>query len=342
MASPSATRCDMTPLDNELAGLRTAIKRRFGAAADIADIEQPTLGGSNRTIVFDLVQGASRRRLVSRQVTITGALNPFLSADQQFRVMQLVHRHGFPVPEPIFAYDALDGLGEGFVNAFVAGETMPKRILAGPALADVRPRLAAQCGELLARLHGIDPAEAAFLGEVPDSVDPLAAQADRLDSYGEPHPAIELGLRWLVRNRPAPGPRVLLHGDFRTGNLMVAQTGICAVLDWECSHLGTPAEDLGWLCTRSWRFGQPQHPVGGFGAVDDLLAAYRQAGGREIDPQEVRYWSIFGLVRWTVLNVMQGYGHCTGERASPVFAACGRNASLVEYDLLMTLAGEYE
>jgi aminoglycoside phosphotransferase (APT) family kinase protein len=332
----------MATPDDRLAALRTALRRRFGDAAEIAAISQPTLGGSNHTLVFDLLDGAARRRLVSRQVTITGALNPFLSAGAQFRVMQLVYRHGIPVPEPVFAFDAQDGLGDGFVCAFVAGETMPKRILSDAAFASMRPQLARQCGEVLARLHAIDPAEAAFLADVPDSQDPLATQAARLDSYGAPHPAIELGLRWLVRNRPPAGPPVLLHGDFRTGNLMIGAGGIAGVLDWECSHLGTPAEDLGWLCTRSWRFGQPQHMVGGFGGLADLLAGYAQAGGRPVEPASVRYWAIFGLVRWAVLNVMQGCGHASGARASPVFAACGRNASLVEYDLLMTLAGHYQ
>jgi aminoglycoside phosphotransferase (APT) family kinase protein len=332
----------MTADEGNLALLRAAVRRRFGAAAEIADIEQPTLGGSNHTIVFDLLDGGARRRLVSRQVTITGALNPFLSADQQFRVMQLVYRHGFPVPEPVFAFDAQDALGGGFVCGFIAGETMPKRVLTGAAFATIRPELAAKCGALLARLHAIDPDEAAFLVDVPDSVDPVATQTARLDSYNEPHPAIELGLRWLVRNRPAAGRRVLLHGDFRTGNLMVGAEGIRCVLDWECSHLGTPAEDLGWLCTRSWRFAQPQKVVGGFGELVDLIAGYEGAGGQRVDAGEVRYWSIFGLVRWAVLNVMQGYGHATSERASPVFAACGRNTSLVEYDLLMTLAGQYQ
>ncbi|MDQ2805236.1 MAG: phosphotransferase family protein [Pseudomonadota bacterium] len=332
----------MVEPDDNLAGLRAAIRRRFGAGAEITNFEQPTLGGSSRTILFDLVQGASRRRLVSRQVTVTGAGNPFLPAADQFRVMNLVHCHGFPVPEPVFGYDAQDGLGEGFVCAAVSGETMPKRLLAGASFTDLRGRLAAQCGELLARLHATDPAEADFLAAAPDSADPLAAQASYLDSYGEAHPAIEFGLRWLVRNRPPPGPRVLLHGDFRIGNLMIGPEGIRAVLDWEGSHLGTPAEDLGWLCTRSWRFGHVDRIVGGFGTLDDLLRAYTQAGGRRIDPEEVRYWSIFGLARWAVLNVMQAYGHMTGARASPVYAACGRNTCLVEYDLLMTLAGHYQ
>jgi hypothetical protein len=50
---------------------------------------------------------------------------------------------------------------------------------------------------------------------------------------------------------------------------------------------------------------------------------------------------VFGLVRWAILNLMQGKGHADGTRRGPVFAACGRNVSPIEYDLLMTLNGRY-
>ncbi len=123
---------------------------------------------------------------------------------------------------------------------------------------------------------------------------------------------------------------------------MVGRDGLRAVLDWECCHIGSPAEDLGWLCTRSWRFGENDRPVGGFGARKDLLAAYVAAGGGRIDPAEIRYWEIFVLVRWAIYNVWQAHGHVFGKRRSVAFAACGRNTSLVEYDLLMTLAGRYD
>ncbi|GGC52898.1 phosphotransferase family protein [Chelatococcus reniformis] len=321
--------------------LAQVLARHAGASASIENIVVPTLGGSNRTIIFDLVEGTSRRRMVSRQATYAGDDNPFLPAAAQFAVMRLAHAHGFPVPEPILLFEPADGLGEGFVTAFVAGETMPSRIVAGRQFEALRPRLAAQVGALLALLHGIDPAQTPQLATTRDSLDPLAAQVGRYDLYDEPHPAIELGLRWLERNRPDAGPHALLHGDFRTGNLMVGPAGITAVLDWECSHLGSPAEDLGWLSTRSWRFSRPDLVVGGFGHLSDLLASYADHGGRRITPDEVRYWQVFGLVRWAILNMMQAHGHVFGGRRDVIFAACGRNTSLIEYDLLMTLRNAY-
>lgn len=323
--------------------LLAAVRRRLGAATRLENIEVPTLGGSNRTVIFDALEaGGARRRLVSRQETYRGPHSPFLDPSDQYRVMELVHAEGFPVPRPVFAYDEADAMGAGFVTEFADGETLPKRIIESAEFADVRPRLARQFGELLARLHALPVAAYSFLASRADSIDVLDAQRRRIDAYGRPRPALELALRWLERERPPAADPVLLHGDFRIGNLLVGPRGINAVLDWECSHLGSRVEDMGWLGLRSWRFGRPDLPVGGIAPWQPFLEAYEGAGGRRVERDHLRWWNLFGFVRWTVLNLMQGFGHTSGTRRGLVFAACGRNADLIEYELLMTLAGRYE
>jgi aminoglycoside phosphotransferase (APT) family kinase protein len=321
--------------------IRKAVRRRFGEGARIDNIVSPTLGGSNRTVVFDLVERNAARRLVSRQETYSAEDSPFLSPSDQFKVMEAAYRHDLPVPEPVFEYDDADAMGHGFVTGFVSGETMPKKIIGDAVFADARSRLAGELGEFAARLNAIPLEEVAFLERIPDSVDPVHAQRARYDFYKEPHPGIELGLRWLETHRPPPPKRVLIHGDFRNGNFMVTEKGLSAVLDWECSHIGSGIEDFGWISTRSWRFGS-ELPVGGFSERAPLYAAYTAAGGPPVDPDAVRYWEIFGLVRWAIINMMQAHGHVFGGRRSVVFAACGRNTSQIEYDLLMTIAGHYK
>jgi aminoglycoside phosphotransferase (APT) family kinase protein len=292
--------------------------------------------------VFDLVDGTERRRLVSRAETYIAPSSPFLPPRDQFALISAVFQRGFPVPEPIFEFDESDRMGQGFVSAFVAGETLPKAVIQSPDFVAARTQFAAQCGSLLAILHQLPLASFGFLHERSDSADPVVAQRDRFDSYRVDRPAIELGFRWLERNKPATRTNVLVHGDFRVGNLMMSKEGIVAVLDWECSHFGSPAEDIGWLCMRAWRFGQPGLAVGGIDRPEALLAAYERSGGSRIEPEEIRFWMVFGLLRWAILNVMQARGHLDGSRRSVVFAACGRNTCLVEYDLLMTLKGEYD
>jgi aminoglycoside phosphotransferase (APT) family kinase protein len=335
---PDTTLPTADPFDD----IRRAVRRRFGAAAQIDTIVSPTLGGSNRTVVFDLVEGVARRRLVSRQETYSAEDSPFLAPSDQFKVMAAAYRHGLPVPEPIFEYDAADAMGHGFVTAFVRGETMPKKIIGDPTFAGARSRLAGQLAEFAAGLNEVGLGEVAFLESISDSIDPIQAQQARYEFYAEAHPAIELGLRWLERNRPPQGKRVLVHGDFRNGNFMIDEDGLVAVLDWECSHIGSGIEDLGWLCTRSWRFGRNDMPAGGFSPRQPLLDAYAAASGQSVDADAVRYWEIFGLMRWAIINIMQAHGHVFGGRRSVVFAACGRNTSQIEYDLLMTIAGKYD
>ena len=171
-----------------------------------------------------------------------------------------------------------DALGRAYLLVErLDGETIPRRLLRDDAYAAARPGLARRLGEVLARIHQIDP------GRVPGlpRVDALGQLTELYEGFAEPRPAIEIGLRWLAEHRPR-GRRAVVHGDFRTGNLIVGEDGLRGVLDWELAHRGDPREDLGWLCAKAWRFGSPQ-PAGGFGPRADLMAGYAEGGGTPPD-----------------------------------------------------------
>ena len=122
-------------------------------------------------------------------------------------------------------------------------------------------------------------------------------QRQRLDDYREPHPAFELGLRWLKQHMPQPSCIVVVHGDFRDGNFIVGPEGIRSVLDWELAHVGSPIKDFGWLCIKSWLFGLNDKPVGEFGLRDDLHRAYEARTGYAVDPAEVFWWEVHGVLK---------------------------------------------
>lgn len=236
---------------------------------------------------------------------------------------------GVPVAEIVGAGDD-EGLGAPWLVAHhVDGETIPRRILRDDEYAAARDALTGQCGAALAALHSVDPDGLDGLHEL----EQVAQFRDLLDALGEPHPAFEVGLAWLEANRPPSTGRSVVHGDFRNGNLIVGPEGLRAVLDWELAHLGDPMEDLGWLCVRAWRFGGPG-PVGGFGAREDLFAAYEAAGGAPVDPEVVRWWEALGTLKWGVMCIIQAATHLTGQTRSVELAAIGRRVCENEYDLL--------
>ena len=140
----------------------------------------------------------------------------------------------------------------------------------------------------------------------------------------------------LAASPPPPRDPVLVHGDFRLGNLIVGPEGLRAVLDWELTHVGNPAEDLGWLCVKAWRFGAGP-PVAGLGSREELLAAYRAAGGPDISLAELRWWEILGTLRWGVICLTQAWAHLSGAHRSVELAAIGRRVCEQEWDLLLLL-----
>ena len=184
-------------------------------------------------------------------------------------------------------------------------------------------------GAALAAIHAIDPTTVGPL----EAVDPLERVHAGLDLLGEARPALELGLRRLGETRPDHGPDTVVHGDFRVGNLLIEGDRLTAVLDWELAHRGDPAEDLGWLCGRAWRFGG-DHEVGGVADLDDLLAGYVDAGGRPLTPEAVRWWTAAGTLLWGLICAVQARRHLDGHIRSVELASIGRRVCEAEYDLL--------
>jgi len=319
--------------------LAAAVARHVGHAVTIEGLRRLSGGASRETWSFDAVTAdGARHGLVLRRDP--GGLLGRSERSVEFALLEAAHEGGVATPRVWFLLETDDDLGSGFVMERIEGETIPRRILRDDAYSAARPKLAHQCGEQAARIHALDPARLPAL-PVQGVREQIELYRGYLDGFGEPHPAFELGFRWLAEHAPPDPPRpALVHGDFRNGNLVVGPDGVRAVLDWELAHLGDPVEDLGWLCVKSWRFGVSDRPVGGFGAVDDLLAAYRAAGGREVDPVELRYWEAMGTLKWGVICEVQAFTHLQGVVRSVELATLGRRVAEMEWDLLELLDGD--
>jgi aminoglycoside phosphotransferase (APT) family kinase protein len=312
--------------------LASRLQALSGAAAEITGIQRLPGGASRESwgVQARMADGAERRLILLRD---PGRSDRDRDVAVEAAAMVAARAVGVPAPE---LYDhGEEALGPGRAYLLMErldGETIPRRLLRDDAYAAVRPGLARRLGEILARIHRVDPDSVPGLPRV----DALSQVIGLYEVFAEPRPALEIGLRWLAAHQPAPSADGLVHGDFRTGNLIVDQDGLRGVLDWELAYRGDPMHDLGWLCTKAWRFGSA-HPVGGFGPRADLMSGYAEGGGIPPDEATQRWWELYGTVRWALLCRRQAARYLSDSEPSIELAVLGRRVCEQEYDILLAL-----
>jgi aminoglycoside phosphotransferase (APT) family kinase protein len=196
----------------------------------------------------------------------------------------------------------------------------------------VPPQLPTQMADELARIHAIPRDRVPFLHEAR-----LERMVEELDEVGEPRPAIELGLRWLREHRPPSREPVVVHGDYRIGNVVVGPDGLRGVLDWEFAHVADPVRDVAFALVRAWRFGVPEKRLGGIGDVAPYLERYNELTGFGVTPAELDYWELAGNVGWAIGCLTQMQRHLSGRDRSVELAVLGRLGAEVEYEICALL-----
>lgn len=340
------------PTDPDL--LREALQAKLGALA----------GGEARVENLALLAGGASQEMWRLDLHLDGSAPPAgdyhlvlrrqlggkiyrdaLDLPREFHVMQVAYASNVLLPYPQAFVPDLLGRPAALTH-WLDGETIGRRIVRDPALAAAREALPAQMGLMLARIHAVDYRAYGLWDELPHPPSGeapsawLVEQLERnLDEVGEPHPALELGLRWLRRHAPPPPARLtFVHGDYRIGNVMVGPRGLVGVLDWEFAHIGDPYEDLAWPRVRDWRFAQDGLPFGGIAQPDSFDAAYAGATGCPVDPAAVHYWEVMGNVRWAVGMLNQARRHLDGEEPNLEFASLGRRCAEIELEVLDLIA----
>lgn len=314
------------------AGLREVLKPTLGEC-EIVGLTRLSAGASRETWSFDAVADDSVNQFIMQRARGGAAHTGQCSAEAA--VLAYARRGGVTVPEIVLAEAAPNALGRDYTIARrLDGESIPRRILRDARFEAARHSFVADCARELAAIHALDPGP--MEGQLSEIGDPVEAQRVAYESFEDPHPVFDLAFRWLADNRPEPIRACVVHGDFRIGNLLISESGITAVLDWELCHVGDPRSDLGWLCARAWRFGGSGE-VGGIGSEVDLLAAYEAAGGVVVGPDELRWWELLATLRWGNVCLVMVDDHRRGRSTSVELAMIGRRIAEVEYDALLLL-----
>jgi aminoglycoside phosphotransferase (APT) family kinase protein len=262
----------------------------------------------------------------------------------EYTVLKVMYERGVTAPRPLGMGSA--PTGEVYmVMDLVEGDTNPRRFITSPELADARKKFIESLAESVAIIHKVLPSEIEGVTLRSPAEGQDAAEFERLrliDEYHRlklnPHPAVVWALRWVKREieqlKPTGRPILVVHGDLRVGNLMYDDNGLAAILDWEGAHAGEPEEDLAWLCTRVWRFGQNDLEAGGITDRETWVQAYERASGTTIDRERLRVWEVLRNIHWAVVCMMQARAHIDSQQRSHELAAIGRRAGDTELEIL--------
>ena len=287
-----------------------------GASADI-----------NRIIFEDNKEFIVRRSVVKDKAVMA------ISKNMEAKIQKIVKEYGAPVPEIIMEFSEDAEIGEGYVMQSVGGETIPRKILRDDSYKNIRNKLPYEIGKSLAQIHKTRLEKLQDLEKITFS-ESLEKLFIIYESFDQPQPVFDLAFKWLENQKILDYEEVLVHGDYRFGNFIISEKKLESIIDWELAHIGNPMEDLGWLCVRSWRFGNVNKRAAGLGDVDELIAGYEANSKIKIDKSQLDMWQLYGSLKWGIICMVQTFAHLSGAVKSLEKAAIGRRVSETEFDLM--------
>jgi aminoglycoside phosphotransferase (APT) family kinase protein len=128
-------------------------------------------------------------------------------------------------------------------------------------------------------------------------------------------PVVEEVRDWLSTNLPESPSSTIVHGDYRLGNVMVADGApaeLVAIFDWELSTIGDPLADMGYL-TVTWAEADDPADISfsslsaatrreGFPSREELIARYEERSGRSVSA--LNWYQALAL--WKAAVFMEG------------------------------------
>lgn len=324
------------------AGLKTFIQRQTGHEPSISGLSRLSGGAGRETWMFDAAYGDERIEAIFRCDPVAG-VETSEARILEFQLLKAAMEAGAIVPEPLWDGDDTFPV-KFFIMRRVPGEALGSHLIRGEQYAHAREVIPGQLASSLARIHsvsGIDHPELLRLQAPAEGVSPAKTEVEHYETIfrtlaPDPHPVFELAFRWLYQHLPNPEERVLVHGDYRLGNFMYDETGVRGIIDWELAHWGDPMEDIGWLAVKSWRFGGNK-PMAGIQDYDAFFRDYESAGGVAVDRDRVRFWELFGNLKWGVITISQAFNYFSGRNRTVEMASIGRRTAETEWELLKLL-----
>lgn len=230
--------------------------------------------------------------------------------EQEFLLLDRLYHFGIKVPEPLYFKKSPNFLNSDFfIMKKIEGVTEGHKLVR-IAEEEKRKKITQDIGKQLALIHAIQSDDVLEkLLPKPDKDQYLENKLkdflDQLDHLKRHRPILEYAIQWMFNNLPKVDDLVLVHGDYRIGNIMINDDQISGILDWEFTQWGDRREDLGWFTSKCWRFGQDENIAGGIGSYKDFAKAYAEISDIYIPEFEMKFWHVLSHVRWAIIAMQQ-------------------------------------
>lgn len=285
-----------------------------GFSGDLA-VAQFNGGQSNPT--FKLTANGTSYVLRTKPGPAAKLLASAHAIDREFRVMDALHKAGFPAAKQYALCNDESIIGRAFyIMEFVDGRVLWDQSLPGMSTVE-RATYYDEMNRVIAQLHTVDYA-AIGLADFGKPGNYFARQIDRWTkqykaSETEKIDAMDQLIEWLPKNIPPGDDTSIVHGDYRLDNMIFHPTEprILAILDWELSTLGHPLADFSYHCM-SWHIPPGQfrgiagldHKALGIPTEEEYIAKYCERTGKVIHKDDFMFYLAYNMFR--MAGILQG------------------------------------
>lgn len=298
----AAATAEEPPRPITQAALQTYLEQKFPQWTGLKVTKFISLDGgfSKKTILFETEDAVNGKQAMVIRAEQPVDLLCYEGSDvtQEFWMIQLMRQAGLPVAELLWLEDERSHLGTRFlVSKRAEGKTYGGNLGSNEALS---PELLHSILSNFIKLHNVKLSPADPLAQRSHLKEWLPFSASLRDTTRHyvteflprvmrltdipASPQLMRGLKWLEQNIPDTGDEtpVVVHIDFALNNLIIDNDRINAILDWESSRLGDPAEDIIWT----------QQNLAAYIDLPEFLKRYQAGTGRDISAQRLAYFKV--------------------------------------------------
>lgn len=309
---------------------------------------QASGGWTDETYVFSVKTKEQTTGLVLRKLKKGSLLSEERSLGQQFRLLDQLSRSTFlPVPK-VYLLEEDESIigGEFIVMEKLNGKSYVPWSKEGRAFltkASESTEIPKQFADHLITLHNLQYKEFGIQDILDEPAEGKGFIERKLAELEELYlkykiiydPVMTDALEWLKKNQPKAQRLSVIHGDYRTGNMLYDQQNISGILDWEAAEIGDPLMDVAYICAKANRMDSPLLCY----LVDKqwFLHYYSEKTGLEVNERDLHYYEVLHQVRFLLLSLSAAYAFEKQQTTDIRMARQGYRWTLMRHLLAETL-----